>query len=101
VIVPLDERDHFACHELDVLAAEWPPRVRIAVVFDRQVLARTPHFPVVEADDQQRRDPALSHQPRDRFGDPPGVAGERARRVEEILPVVQIQDRNGRRAVTR
>ncbi len=66
--------------------------MRIALVFDRQVLAGAPHFPVVDADDENRRDSPLADQPVHGLGDTPGVAGERTGRVEEVLPVVEIED---------
>jgi hypothetical protein len=100
VVVALDERHHFARDELDVLTAERPRRVRIAVVCDRQVFARPLRSSVVDADDHERRNPALRDQPVDRFSDSPGVPPERTRRIEQVLPVVQIQNRQGRRADT-
>jgi hypothetical protein len=74
--------------------------VRIPVVFHRQVFARPLRSSVVDADDHQRRNPALRYQPSDRFSDSPGVPPERARRIEQVLAIVQIQNRQGRRAVT-
>ena len=53
MVVALNERDHFAGDELDVLAAERPPGVWIAIVFDRQVLARTARLAVVDPDDHE------------------------------------------------
>ncbi len=69
--------------------------MRIALVFDRQVLAGASYFPVVDADDEDRRDSPLADQPVHGLGHTPGVAGERTGGVEEVLSVVQIQD--GRR----
>ena len=92
----LDERDDLACHELHVLPTQRPARMRVALVFDRQILPGAPHLAVVDPDDEERGDALLGDQVVDGFRDPPGVAGEGASGVEEILPVVQIQDRRRR-----
>ena len=92
----LDERDDLTGHELHVLPPQRLARVRVALVLDRQILAGAPHLAVVDPDDEERGDALLGDQVVDGFRDPPGVAGEGASGVEEILPVVQIQDRRRR-----
>ena len=61
----------------------------IAVVFDRQILAGAAQLAVIDADDDQRRNQPALDEPCRRLGDAPGDAGIRARRVEEVLSVVQ------------
>ena len=53
---------------------------------------------MVDSDNQKRRNRSLPHQPIHRFLDVPWHTAERARRIEEVLPVVQLQDGVRRRA---
>ena len=91
----LDERDHLARHELDVLAAHRPARERIALILDRKVLAGAPDAAVIDPDDHHRRDHPLAKEPVGRLAYPPRLPGKRPRRIEEVLPVVEIEHRNG------
>ena len=78
-------------HECRVLGGERIAREGIAFVFDRKVFTAAAQLAVIDPDDDDRRNYAA-------LDEPAAVSATRhvtpvydARRVEEVLPVVEVQ----------
>jgi hypothetical protein len=88
-----DERHQFAGDKLRILASERAARERVAQVFDRQILPRAAHLSVIDADDEDGRDAAAADEKLGRLGDAPRITRERTLRLEQVLAVVEVENR--------
>src|SRR5689334_22714468 len=86
------ERNDLPRDELGVLASKRVPGARIPIVFDGKVLAAPAPAAVIDPDEDERRNAAVSNQPRRGFPDPPRLPRKGARWIEQVLSVVQIEN---------
>ena len=93
-VLAIDQRQHFARHEIGELLARRLLHVGITdEILVRQVLVRPLHAGVVHADHDHRRDLVVGDQSIHRFVRTPFVVADVTQAgVEYILPIEQVED---------